>query len=135
MRIVPLDEGIPGTTARFSLEVTPRLAMPREVRVLWLPASPALAWVEGERAATRPARRDEPLDFRVAVRVPRLGQQVLHCQVEVVTEGGAVWRRGVGVALGPEALAHRGRLAPSADGSAVLEFDAVPADRIAEDGR
>lgn len=135
VRLVPLDAAAPGSIARFTLEVVPRSGVPREVRVRWLPSSPDLVWVEGERSATRPAQRDERQAFDVAVRVPRSGQQVLHCQVEVVTESGTVWRRGVGVALGPEALAARGRLVPDGAGGTLLQFDAAPADRIAGGSR
>lgn len=128
VRILPLDGLAPEGVGRFAVEVTP-LVPAREVRVRWLPSSGRLRWVSGDSLASRPAGLESMQRFEVALRVPAHGLETLHCQVEIVTEDGRTWRRGVGVALGPEVVRARGRLAPDGEGGHFVEFEAAIADQ------
>ena len=126
VQIVALDGSAPAGIGRFRLDVTPRIPA-REVRVRWFRSSERLLWVSGDSLASRRVGLETSHSFQVALRVPDAGLETLHCQVEIVTESGQVWRRGAGVALGPESVRSRGRSVPDGEGGHVVEFDAAPA--------
>jgi hypothetical protein len=105
-----------------------------EIRVTVRPA-PAVAWVAGERSARRAARRDEPSEFDFSVRVPASGRHALYVQVEIAGADGRIWRRGVGLGLGPNPRAERAHTVPDGRGGQTLEYEAGTADRIAGSAR
>jgi hypothetical protein len=129
----PIDSLKPGRVARFRLVVVPRVPTD-EIRVLAQPA-PEVAWVAGERSARRAARRDERGEFTFSVRVPVSGRHALYVQVEITGADGKVWRRGVGLGLGPNPRAERARAIPDGRGGQVLEYEAAAADRLPGDAR
>lgn len=120
----PLDETTPGQVARFRIAVIPRV-VPREMRITCRPA-PEIEWVAGDTLSVRGGavgRRDE-LD--IAVRVPTSGFHPLHVVIELTTEDGTVWRRGVGTRLGPDDVSKTARMVISADGGrSYIEYPAA----------
>lgn len=133
VRLEALDPLRPGQVARFRLTVVPRVPTD-EIRVVGLP-SPDVEWVAGERAARRQARRDGESEFLFAVRVPRVGRHALYVRVEITAGDGTLWRRGVGLGLGPNPRAERARVTADGRGGEVLEYEAAPARPAAGAGR
>lgn len=134
LRLIPLDGVASPGVGRFALDVTPRFPA-REIRVRWIRSTDRLGWVAGDSLGVRLAGAAPSERFQVSLRLPASGQEILHCQVQVVGENGQIWGRGIGLAVGPEAAQARGRLVSDDEGSQVLEFDAAPADRRVEGTR
>lgn len=122
----PLDPIRPGGTARFRVSVIPRFPAD-EVRID-VHIAPAISWVSGPRSARRLAHKDGRTDFEFSVRVPTTGWHPLHVAIEALGPGGVVWRRGVGLGLGPNPRADRARVVPDGRGGQALEFEAAPAE-------
>jgi len=120
-----LDENTPGQVARFRVVVIPRV-VPREMRIICRPA-PEIEWVAGDTLTVRNGamgRRDE---LNLAVKVPTSGFHPLHVMIELTTEDGRVWRRGVGTRLGPDDVSKTARSVSPADGGrSYVEYPAVP---------
>jgi hypothetical protein len=125
VRLEALDALKPGRVARFRLTAIPRVSAD-EIRILAQPA-PEVAWIAGRRAERRFAHRDEPNEFTFSVRVPARGRHALHVVVEITAADGRVWRRGVGLGLGPDPRAERARVVPDGRGGKAIEYEAAPA--------
>lgn len=122
----PLDPVRPGGTARFHVSVIPRFPAD-EVRID-VRTAPAISWVSGPRSTRRLVHKDGRTDIEFSVRVPTTGRHPLHVAIEALGPGGVVWRRGVGLGLGPNPRADRARVVPDGRGGQALEFEAAPAE-------
>jgi hypothetical protein len=122
----PQDDLTPGEVVRFRVVVIPK-TVPREVRVTWRPA-PAIEWISGDTLSVRAGAVDRRDELNAAVRVPTRGFHPLHVTVELVTEDGTVWRRGVGTRLGPDDVSRTARrVSTGSDGRTYVEYPAAPA--------
>lgn len=122
VQLLPLDPLRPGATARFRVVAIPRFPAD-EIRVEVRPGR-GVPWISGLRTLRARARADRPLEHEFAVRVPTTGREPLYVRIEAVGPGGVVWRRGVGLGLGPDARAERARTVPDGRGGTALEFEA-----------
>jgi len=122
VQLIPLDPLRPGATARFRVVAVPRFPAD-EIRVEVRPGR-GVPWVSGSRTLRAPARAGRPLEHEFAVRVPTAGREPLYVRIEAVGPGGVVWRRGVGMGLGPDARAERARIVSDGRGGTTIEFEA-----------
>src|SRR5262245_1337883 len=122
VRLDALDALTPGATARFRIAVVPRFAAD-EIRVE-IRTGAEVRWVSGARAFRTDAKRDASVEREFTVRVPPAARAPLYVRVEAAGPNGVVWRRGVGMGLGPDLRAERARTVPDGRGGTALEFEA-----------
>ena len=125
VRLEALDPLTPGQPARFRIAVVPRFPAD-EIRVE-VRSGAEVRWLAGARSFRVGAKRDLTVERQFTVRVPAGARAPLYVRVEAVGPGGVVWRRGVGMGLGPDARAERARIVPDGRGGTVIEYEAAPA--------
>jgi hypothetical protein len=125
VQLVPLDPLRPGATARFRVVAIPRF-LADEIRIEVRPGR-GVSWVSGARTLRARARADSRVEHTFAVRVPTSSREPLYVRIEAVGAGGKIWRRGVGMGLGPDPRAERARTVPDGRGGTTVEFETAPA--------
>jgi hypothetical protein len=122
VKLEPLDPLTPGHAARFRLTAVPRFPAD-EIRIEIVPG-PGVKWLGGLRSFRVAAKRDVSLERVFQVRVPDRGREPLYVRFEATGPNGVVWKRGLGLGLGPEPP-HR--TVPDGRGGQAVEYDAAPA--------